>query len=70
MKREPFGADLQVGIAAAWPKARVGFSFVQRSHEFEGQGGADKYGQLADLVPVLSARVPAFRAGVTLRWRR
>jgi hypothetical protein len=45
VKREPFGADLQVGIAAAWPRARVGFTFVQRSHEFEGQGGADKFGQ-------------------------
>ncbi len=46
-KREALGADLQVGVAAAWPTARVGFTFVQRSHEFEGQDGPDRFGQLA-----------------------
>jgi lipid A 3-O-deacylase len=46
-KREPFGFDLQMGIAAAWPTARVGFMLLQRSREFEGQVGPDRYGQLA-----------------------
>jgi hypothetical protein len=47
VSRETLGYDLQVGIAAVWPKARVGFAFVQRSHEFVGQAGSDRYGQLA-----------------------
>jgi len=43
----PYGIDAQAGIAAAWPTARVGFTLVHRSREFVGQGGADKFGQLA-----------------------
>ncbi len=46
VERENFGTDVQVGIAAAWPKARVGFTLVQRSREFARQPGADRYGQL------------------------
>jgi hypothetical protein len=45
--REPYGYDTQVGIAAAWPVARVGFTLVQRSREFQGQHGPDRFGQLA-----------------------
>jgi len=48
---EPFGYDVQVGIAAAWPKARVGFTLVERSREFKGQAGSDKFGQLAISFP-------------------
>jgi hypothetical protein len=48
---EPFGYDMQVGIAAAWPKARVGFTLVQRSREFQGQPGSDRFGQLAISFP-------------------
>ncbi len=48
---ERFGYDVQVGIAAAWPKARVGFTLVERSREFKGQAGSDKYGQLAISFP-------------------
>ena len=44
---EPFGYDMQLGVAAAWPTARVGFTLVQRSREFRGQGGPDRFGQLA-----------------------
>ena len=44
--RENFGTDVQVGVAAAWPVARVGFTLVQRSREFVRQPGADRYGQL------------------------
>ena len=45
MKR--YGLDAQAGIAAVWRTARVGFTLVHRSKEFEGQGGSDKFGQLA-----------------------
>ena len=42
-----YGLDGQAGIAAVWRTARVGFTLVHRSREFEGQGGSDKFGQLA-----------------------
>jgi len=45
--REKFGNDTQVGAALVWPHARVGFTMVQRSREFVGQQGDDRYGQLA-----------------------
>ena len=51
VQREDFGTDVQVGVAAAWPRARVGFTIVQRSREFVGQPGSDRYGQLAVSVP-------------------
>jgi lipid A 3-O-deacylase len=44
---EHYGADVQVGVAAAWPRMRVGFTLVERSREFSGQQGRDRYGQLA-----------------------
>jgi len=44
---EPLGADLQVGVALAWPRARIGFTFVERSREFKGQPSPDRFGQLA-----------------------
>ena len=47
IERERFGYDVQVGVAAVWPSARVGFTLVQRSREFAGQDGPDRYGQLA-----------------------
>ena len=47
IERERFGHDVQVGVAAVWPRARVGFTLLQRSKEFEGQDGADRFGQLA-----------------------
>ncbi len=46
VKRKHFGVDGQVGIAAAWPKARVGFAYIVRSREFDGQQGNDRFGQL------------------------
>jgi len=45
MKR--YGLDGAAGIVAAWPAVRVGFTLVRRGREFDGQGGHDKYGQLA-----------------------
>lgn len=45
--REKFGNDTQVGVALVWPNSRVGFTMVQRSKEFVGQQGDDRYGQLA-----------------------
>jgi hypothetical protein len=47
VKRRTWGDDVQVGMAAAWAKARVGFTLVQRSSEFEGQRGSDRFGQVA-----------------------
>ncbi len=44
--RKPFGYDGQVGAAIAWPTARVGFAYIQRSREFDGQQGPDRFGQL------------------------
>jgi hypothetical protein len=44
--RESLGHDVQVGMAFAWPSARVGFTMVQRSNEFQGQQGSDRFGQL------------------------
>lgn len=46
VKREPFGYDVQLGVAAVWPTARLGFTLVQRSREFAAQQGADRFGQL------------------------
>jgi hypothetical protein len=45
--RKPFGYDVQVGAVAAWPQARVAFSVVQRSREFDGQPSPDRFGQLS-----------------------
>ena len=46
VSRKPFGLDAQLGIAAAWPRARVGFTYILRSREFDGQQGNDRFGQL------------------------
>lgn len=45
--RERFGNDVQAGFALAWSRARVGFTLIQRSKEFQGQQGSDRFGQLA-----------------------
>jgi lipid A 3-O-deacylase len=47
VKRTPFGYDAQLGVALAWPTARVGFTMIQRSREFDGQRGNDRFGQLS-----------------------
>jgi hypothetical protein len=47
VKRKPFGADLQLGGALVWGKARVGFTFVRRSKEFETQAKPDDFGQIS-----------------------
>jgi hypothetical protein len=46
VNRKPLQHDVQLGLALAWPKARVGFALVQRSREFDGQAGADRFGRL------------------------
>jgi len=46
VSRKPWGMDAQVGVAAAWPRARVGFTYIVRSREFDGQQGNDRFGQL------------------------
>jgi hypothetical protein len=45
--RKPWGYDYQAGVVLAWPQARLAFTVVQRSAEFEGQGSPDRFGQLA-----------------------
>lgn len=45
--RKALGYDLQLGAAYFWRNARIGFTFVERGREFEGQQGPDRYGQLA-----------------------
>ena len=44
--RKPLVADLNLGLAFAWKKARLTFSRVFRSREFDGQNGADDYGSI------------------------
>ena len=51
VKRRNTGYDMQVGIAAVWPRMRVSFTFVERGREFEGQGSPDRFGQLAVSLP-------------------
>lgn len=45
--RKPWQHDVAVGVVIAWPRTRVGFTLLQRSPEFEGQRGSDRFGQLA-----------------------
>jgi lipid A 3-O-deacylase len=45
--RKRLGYDTQLGVALSWPNARVGFTMIQRSREFDGQRGNDRFGQLA-----------------------
>ncbi|HUL68026.1 MAG TPA: lipid A deacylase LpxR family protein [Burkholderiaceae bacterium] len=52
VQRKPFGHDLQLGLTALYSKARVGFTFVTRSKEFETQAGADRFGQVAISFPI------------------
>jgi len=45
--RKAFNHDLQFGVVPVWPEARVSFTMVRRSKEFEAQQGDDRFGQLA-----------------------
>ena len=47
LRRERYGHDWQAGAALAWPEARIAFTLVERSAEFEGQRSPDRFGQLA-----------------------
>lgn len=47
LTREKFGYDWQAGVALAWPEARLAFTLVERSAEYEGQPSPDRFGQLA-----------------------
>ena len=46
-ERKPFNYDLQFGLVAVWPAARVAFTIVRRTKEFDAQQGDDRFGQLA-----------------------
>jgi hypothetical protein len=47
VERKVFQHDVQLGLAVAWPAVRAGFTLVQRSREFDGQQGADRFGRLS-----------------------
>jgi lipid A 3-O-deacylase len=47
VERRPYGNDLQAGLALAWQTARIGFTFVRRSREFNAQDKPDRFGQLS-----------------------
>jgi len=47
VERKRLGYDTQLGVALTWPNARVGFTMIQRSREFDGQRGNDRFGQFA-----------------------
>jgi predicted deacylase len=47
VERKAFQHDLMLGVVVAWPRARVGLTLVQRSREFDGQDGADRFGSLS-----------------------
>ena len=47
LKRETLGYDRQAGVALAWAEARLAFTLVERSAEYEGQHAPDRFGQLA-----------------------
>ena len=57
VERKPFGYDAQVGVALAWPNARLGFTYIQRSREFDGQVGNDQFGPAHAVARVLTARM-------------
>lgn len=46
-ERKDFGIDVQFGVVAVWQEARVSFTIVRRSKEFDAQQGDDRFGQLA-----------------------
>jgi lipid A 3-O-deacylase len=45
--RNPFVGDLQVGIALTWRRARVAYTHVFRTDEFEGQDRPDDFGAVS-----------------------
>ena len=51
VERKPYGYDIQGGITVAWPRGRIGFTVVQRSREFDGQKGPDRFAQLTISLP-------------------
>lgn len=47
VSREPFVADMQLGIAASWRKYRLSFTHVRRTREFKSQGSGDNFGAIS-----------------------
>ncbi|SLN28824.1 hypothetical protein OCH7691_00962 [Oceanibacterium hippocampi] len=45
--RIPLVADLQLGVAFTWRSTRLAYTYVLRSHEFEGQDSADEFGAIS-----------------------
>jgi hypothetical protein len=51
VEKEPLVGDFQVGFAMSWRKARLSYSYVLRSREFEAQSGNTRFGALSISVP-------------------
>jgi hypothetical protein len=49
--KEPLVGDLQFGIVLAWRKARLSYTHVLRSREYETQQGDDNFGSVSLSVP-------------------
>jgi lipid A 3-O-deacylase len=47
VERKVFQHDVAIGAVIAWPRGRLGLTMVQRSREFDGQRGPDRFGQLS-----------------------
>ena len=47
VKREPLVGDLQWGLAVTWKGARLTYTHVRRTREFETQAGSDDFGAFA-----------------------
>jgi hypothetical protein len=47
VKREPLVGDLQWGLAITWKGARLSYTHVRRTREYETQAGSDDFGAFA-----------------------
>ena len=47
VKKEPLVGDLQWGLAVTWKGARLSYTHVRRTREFETQAGSDDFGAVA-----------------------
>jgi hypothetical protein len=47
VKREPLVGDIQWGLAVTWKGARLSYTHVRRTREFETQARSDDFGAFA-----------------------
>ncbi len=50
--KKPFVGDIQVGIGWAWRTARLNYTHVLRTREYEGQPGNEEFGALSLVLPL------------------